>query len=486
MKLSVIALDYDGTIARDDTLDPDVREAIVEARARGIVVLLVTGRILDELRRVAGDLRFVDGVVAENGAVIHFPHSGQTSTLAPCVPEAYINELARTRIGFRAGQCLVDASADDAPRLMEIIRALEQPLVLVFNRGRVMTKSEGVSKATGLHVMLNILRLSARNTLAIGDAENDHELLRVAEIGAAVEWGSASLRAAADVIIPGSGPTAVAQYVLKMTVDGWLPVPSRPRRRLRLGCTDDGCEFALTERGLNVLIAGDRSSGKSWVAGLLCEQLILHGYSVCVIDPQGDYRSLEALPGVTLLGGDDDPPTTGELCRALCYPDRSAVLDLSRLPPDRKIAYGRTALPALNAMRRRMGLPHRIVVDDAHDFLQSDRMEDLLDLGLNGYTIITHCVSRLPPALLAAAEVMIVTCESDPRETATLCHCCSTCASMDPVQWPALGRLRRGQAAALPVGAGAGGEVRVFTIAQRLTPHPAPSEIRLTSAGVPC
>ncbi len=48
MKLSVIALDYDGTVARGDVLDPSVRDAIAAARARGIVVLLVTGRILDE------------------------------------------------------------------------------------------------------------------------------------------------------------------------------------------------------------------------------------------------------------------------------------------------------------------------------------------------------------------------------------------------------------------------------------------------------
>ena len=63
MKLSVIALDYDGTIARGDVLDLSVRDAIAAARTHGIVVLLVTGRILDELRRVAGDLHFVDGVI---------------------------------------------------------------------------------------------------------------------------------------------------------------------------------------------------------------------------------------------------------------------------------------------------------------------------------------------------------------------------------------------------------------------------------------
>lgn len=95
MKLAVIALDYDGTIAQRDTLDPAVRDAIAGARTRGIIVLLVTGRILDELCRVAGDLHFVDGVVAENGAVVHFPGSDYTAVLAPAVPAGIVDELRR-------------------------------------------------------------------------------------------------------------------------------------------------------------------------------------------------------------------------------------------------------------------------------------------------------------------------------------------------------------------------------------------------------
>jgi hydroxymethylpyrimidine pyrophosphatase-like HAD family hydrolase len=104
VKLSVIALDYDGTVASGDALDPSVRHAIADARAHGIVVLLVTGRILDDLRRVAGDLHFVDVVVAENGAVIHFPDSGRTSALAPSVPQTFVADpvlTARTVISFR-------------------------------------------------------------------------------------------------------------------------------------------------------------------------------------------------------------------------------------------------------------------------------------------------------------------------------------------------------------------------------------------------
>ena len=43
MKLQVFALDYDGTIASDGVLDPEVRGAIEQAHSQGIMVVLVTG-----------------------------------------------------------------------------------------------------------------------------------------------------------------------------------------------------------------------------------------------------------------------------------------------------------------------------------------------------------------------------------------------------------------------------------------------------------
>ena len=288
MRLAALALDYDGTIARGDVLESSVRDAIAVARSGGVIVLLVTGRILSELRRAAGDLHFVDGVVAENGAVIHFPASDYTAVVAPLVPEGFHSELTRRGIPSHAGQCLVDMNADDAGRALEVIRTLEMPLVLVFNRGRVMAMAQGVSKATGLRTALNTLRLSPRNTVAVGDAENDHELLRLVEVGCAVEWGSPSLRAAADLIVNGRGPMAVASLVRSLGESRSLPVVPRARRRLHVGYTPDGRDFSLAVRGRNILVAGDAKSGKSWAAGLLCEQLILHGYSVCIIDPEGD------------------------------------------------------------------------------------------------------------------------------------------------------------------------------------------------------
>lgn len=471
MRLLTLALDYDGTITRDDRVGGSIRDAIAEARTRGITVLIVTGRILEELRCVAGDLHFVDGVVAENGAVVHFPEGGHTSVIAPRVPAAFVHELSQRGIAFRAGESLVDADAADAARLLEIIRGLELPLVLVFNKGRVMTVPQGVSKATGLHAALQTLRLSPRNMLAIGDAENDHELLRLAEIGVAVPWASASLRAAADDTIDGRDIEDVAAYIASTARNATMPPGLQARRQLLLGYTEDGREFRLTARGRNVLVAGDSKSGKSWVVGLLSEQLILYGYCVCVLDPEGDYRSLEALPGVTVLGGEDPPPTVRELTRALRYPDRSIVVDLSRLPQDAKAAYIRSTLPALNLLRQRTGLPHRIVIDEAHYFFHEEGATSLLDLTRNGYTVATYCASRLPAALLDATDVVLVTCESNPAEIEALARCCSARTQCNTADWQMLRRLRPGQAVALPITAETGGQLRLFNVASRLTPH---------------
>src|SRR6476661_5401808 len=108
MKFSALALDYDGTIARDGRADPAVLEAIKEARARQIVVLLVTGRTLSDLRRVLADQGLFDAIVAENGAVLAFPN-GRTRVLGRPPSRELFSELCALRIECTFGECLVEA-----------------------------------------------------------------------------------------------------------------------------------------------------------------------------------------------------------------------------------------------------------------------------------------------------------------------------------------------------------------------------------------
>ncbi len=470
MRLTALALDYDGTIAVEGAIGPEMRAAIAETRAAGIKVILVTGRILGELRRLAGDLRFVDAVVAENGAVLAFPETGVSRLLAEPPPAHFREELERRGIAFLEGECVVEASADAASALLPVIRELELPLVILFNRGRVMVLPQAVSKATGLHEALYTQRLSLHNALSIGDAENDHEMLKACEVGAAVEWGSDWLKAVADVVVEGSGPSDVAAYIRQVARSARLPSPRSGRRQLLLGSTPDGSPLHLGLRGRNFLIGGDPRSGKSWVAGLLMEHLIQARYSVCVLDPEGDYRSLEALPGVLILGGENAPPRPHELVAALRYPDVSVVVDLSCIPHDEKFDYMRAALPSLASLRRRTGLPHHVVVDESHYFLHGSDAAGLLDLDLAGYTLISYRLSGLDPSILRASDFVIVTRESDPREIDQL-HALFA-RGAETAEWRALlASLGPGEAALLPATGEKAGELRRIRLAPRRTPH---------------
>ena len=469
MKFGVLALDYDGTIARSGVLDPEVRTAIAEVRKRGIAVVIVTGRILAELEQVAGDLHFVDAVVGENGAVIWFAN-GHTRQLAYSTSTKFLQELSRRGLEFKAGQCVVELDAAAAPQVLAVIRELELPLVLLFNRGRLMVLPQAVSKGSGLREALATLRLSVHNAIAIGDAENDHDLLATAELGVAVSWGSRLLQEAADEVLQGDGPTAVAAYIRSAARDLRLPPEKIGQHRLSLGTAEDGRELTLAVRGLNTLIAGDPRSGKSWVTGLMCEQLILQGYSVCVIDPEGDYRTLETLPGVVVFGGEDPPPELPDLARVLRHPDMSVVIDLSHACYEEKMSYMKSLLPMLSAMRRSTGLPHRIVIDEAHYFLHEKNAEELLDLALGAYTLVTYRLADLDPHLRNSMECIIVKRTTEPHENETLMKlleakgCCATVLSN-------LGSLELNDAVLLPGMRETGGRCLKFKLFPRLTSH---------------
>jgi hypothetical protein len=473
MKFSVLAIDFDGTAARNDVLDPDVRAAIGDLREQGIVVVLATGRILDDLRRVAGDLHFVDAVVAENGAVVAFPESGYSTVNGEPPSDMLLAALRSEGVRFDAGRVVVEAAASEAARILAIIRRLELPLVIAFNRGRLMVLPQTISKATGVRQALTILRLSPHNAVAIGDAENDHEMLRACEVGVAVSWGSEALKTSADYVLPGDGPRAVAEYVRALANRRRVPAPLQTRRRLLLGHADDGQPLALAVRGRNVLIAGDVKSGKSWVTGLLCEQLILYGYCLCVLDPEGDYVSLESLPGVVVLGGANPLPRPMELLRALRHADMSMVIDLSHTSHTEKVDYLRTVLPALATLRHHTGLPLRVVVDEAHYFLHDVDVSGLLDLELNGYTLVSYRASRLHRDVLTASQAIVVTRESDPGEVRSLFALCRSCQGRrSETEWAELlGGLTIGEAVILPVTDEAEGEIRRIHLTPRLTPH---------------
>jgi hypothetical protein len=470
MKLAVVAIDYDGTIAVNGAFDPGARDAIAQLRLHGIAVVLVTGRRLDDLKQVAGNLGCFSAIVAENGAVLYFPESGRHAIIGHAPSTRFIDALQRRGIDIAVGDSVIETDASRATSVLDVIRALEQPQILAFNRGRLMVLPPGIAKSIGLARVLSTLRLSIHNTIGIGDAENDHDLLDACEVGVAVEWGSPALRVVADEVIAGNGPPAVASYLRALTQNLRLSTKQMGRRRLLLGHQHDGQPLHLAIRGRTVLIAGEPGSGKSWLAGLLCEQLILQGYCLCIIDPEGDYRSLESLPGVVLMGGDDPPPRARELTQALRYPDTTIVIDLSKLSHPEKQEYLRELLPLLATLRRQSGLPHKILIDEAHYYLGEPDGSGLVDAELAGYILVTYRVSGIDPHVCATGDtVVIVTRETDAQEQATLRSLCDS--SAEGVPEGVFQDLSLSEAALLPGAEESHGVIRRFQIAPRLTSH---------------
>ena len=153
-----------------------------------------------------------------------------------------------------------------------------------------------------------------------------------------------------------------------------IPPERMGRRRVRLGTLSTGEPLDLAIRGRNFLVGGDPKSGKSWMAGSLCEQLILQRYSLCILDPEGDYACLEALPGVIVQPVDGKEASFLGLERVLDAPGlEPGGGHVDRSQEDKPLLV-RRLLEAINRLRRATGLPHRVVVDEAHYFL--NRLDD--------------------------------------------------------------------------------------------------------------
>ena len=163
--------------------------------------------------------------------------------------------------------------------VLDVIRSLEQPLILAFNRGRLMVLPPGIAKSIGLARVLSTLRLSIHNTIGIGDAENDHDLLDACEVGVAVEWGSPALRVVADEVIAGTGPPAVAAYLRGLTrqlrlsaeADGPSKTAARPPARWPAGSPGDSRPHGAHRRrtGFRQVVAGRAALRAADSAGLL-------------------------------------------------------------------------------------------------------------------------------------------------------------------------------------------------------------------------
>ncbi len=409
MRYLALACDYDGTLAHHGLVDEPTLAALERLLASGRKLLLVTGRELDELGTIFPHLNLFERVVAENGALLYRPGSREEKLLAERPPDEFVEALRRRGVQplSAAGRAIVATWHPHETVVLETIREFGLELEIIFNKDAVMVLPSGVNKATGLLAALKEIGLSPHNVVGVGDAENDHALLRLCECGVAVANALPTLKDKADLVTAGDHGGGVIELIDRLIATDLAELePRLKRHRVLVGTAEDGREVSVPSYRVNLLLAGTSGSGKSTLATGLMERAAEQKYQFCVIDPEGDYEGFEiAVP----VGSSERAPTVDEVLQHLKSTTANLVVNLVGLAIADRPSFLLALLPRLQELRARTGRPHWLVLDEAHHLLPASWEPGTKAPALSGVVMITvHPGMIARPALAAIARVVAV------------------------------------------------------------------------------
>jgi hydroxymethylpyrimidine pyrophosphatase-like HAD family hydrolase len=466
-----IACDFDGTGATGGLPAPEIYAALGAARAQGIVTLLVTGRVLEEVRHACGELSPFDAVVAENGAVIYLCGIGRTIQIGEPPPEHFLGALRAQGVPFHTGAVVVGTWEQHAYKLLELIRRFGLDVQLIFNRAALMILPDGINKAVGIRRALEELRRSQRNLIAFGDAENDIPMLRDAELGVAARGSVPAVLSIADDRVSQPGGAGVALYIRKILQSRGV-VPAPRRRAVLIGKTTGGCDVTLPNSGTNVVIGGDPRSGKSWIAGLLAEQLIEIGYRICIVDPEGDYAQMVQRPKVLAFGHETALLSPTAAAKLVGTEELSIVLTLAGLTPPEQLNYVGQLLAELERMRQNTGCPHWVLIDEAHYFFHRESpCLTYLDTPSGNFCLVTYRPSLLAEEVYGAIGAHIITSTKVEEERYFVTKILQAHDHVNVPAYDALATLEPPHKIGLLLTNLPNGPWRLFTPLERVTPH---------------
>ncbi len=406
MRYLALATDYDGTLAEGGEVRPATIAALERLRESGRRLILVTGRELRDLQSVFDRLGTFDLVVAENGALLYDPRTREETPLAAAPPPELASKLraaGATPLGI--GRVIVATREPYEVAALRAIQELGLEWQVIFNKGAVMLLPSGVNKQTGLAAALEQLGLSLRNTVSIGDAENDHAMLTASECGVAVANALPALKGHADLVTLGARGHGVEELIGRLLEDDLRSVVVA-RHALLLGYRRDGTAVHIAPAGRRLLIAGPSGSGKTTAATGLIERLMCAGYQCCIVDPEGDYEGFE---GLVEIGASERAPTVDEVLELLDKPSVHAGVSLVALPVADRPRFFASLLPRLQEMRARTGRPHWIVIDEAHHLFPAswEPAPVTVPRELGGVLLITVHPGHVAKAMLEAIDVAI-------------------------------------------------------------------------------
>lgn len=468
MYRKVLAFDFDGTIAENGVVPPDLESALEQCRLTGHALFLVTGRRFETVS--LGSLaELFTGIVWENGALLSHTASGELYFPFGQLPPHILKGLEQAGIPIERGMAIAATWLPHDQVVWEVLRTHGGGASVDYNKGAVMVTPMGTSKGAGLERLLTICGLSPRNVAAFGDAENDLSMLKLAEVAVAVSDAIPAVRDMADVVATEPGPRGVLEILRRYPLsEQYCDVPLHHERPIGIGQNGEGVQVTVPASrlaGRNLGVFGDSGTGKSWMVGLLAEGLHHEDYQVFLVDPEGDFGVLRALPQFVVIEGDrsslSGPSAVVSLLDAAAV---SVVLDLSRYPPHLRTAYVAELFRSLRPLRHRKYRPHWIVVEEAQQFLIPDGEVTgavLPWLKDGGWAFVSYRPDRMDAAVLDTLHQLLLTRLTEPESLRALQAHCKDC------------RIEEQAAKALPPGNAllCGGTVAQLRPAMRRVPH---------------
>ena len=198
----------DGTISFQQTLDEAVaRQVLTYGTERGFKFIAYSGTRMMIPRR---DPEIMDGLMR-----YHEPEPEVVGPLVNLVGKVSINKLMA--IGepraITALRWQLEAQLNGAARLMQA--GIASMLEIL---------PPGASKGTALRHLLQRMNIDRAHVMAMGDAENDTEMLQLAGLGVAIGNASAALKKVAKHVAPTNDEDGVADSIERFVIKRKLAV----------------------------------------------------------------------------------------------------------------------------------------------------------------------------------------------------------------------------------------------------------------------
>ena len=210
-----IALDLDGTLTNHEkVVTPKTREALLQASAKGAVIILASGRPTYGIEPVAEclELNKQGGyILSYNGGNIVNAKTGE-KLFSQFLPDDVIPELYA--YAEENGHALLEALEPHPTKLLmtgdpsDMLKAEEELVEKLGDRMDIFRSApfflelvpKGIDKAKSLSRLLTKINLTPADMIAFGDGYNDLSMLKLAGMGVAMENAAPEVRAEADYV----------------------------------------------------------------------------------------------------------------------------------------------------------------------------------------------------------------------------------------------------------------------------------------------